>query len=88
MDFSTEWIGGIAGVLTTASFLPQVYKTWKLKTADSLSLPMLVLMAIGVLLWGIYGILIESISMIIANSITFLSTLLLLYFKVLYKKNG
>jgi len=85
MDFSTEWIGGIAGILTTASFLPQVYKTWKSKTADSLSLPMLVLMAIGVLLWGIYGVMLDSISMIAANVVTFISTLVLIYFKLTYK---
>ena len=85
MDFSIEWIGGIAGILTTASFLPQVYKTWKLKTADSLSLPMLVLMAIGVLLWGIYGVMLDSISMIAANVVTFISTLVLIYFKLTYK---
>lgn len=85
MDFSIEWIGGLAGILTTASFLPQVYKTWKSKSADSLSLPMLLLMATGVLLWGIYGVLIESISMIIANVVTFISTLLLVYFKLSFK---
>ena len=85
MDFSIEWIGGIAGILTTASFLPQVYKTWKSKTADSLSLPMLVLMAIGVLLWGIYGVMLDSISMIAANVVTFISTLVLIYFKLTYK---
>ena len=85
MDFSIEWIGGIAGILTTASFLPQVYKTWKSKTADSLSLPMLILMAIGVLLWGIYGVMLDSISMIAANVVTFISTLVLIYFKLTYK---
>lgn len=85
MAFSIEWIGGLAGILTTASFLPQVYKTWKTKSAASLSLPMLVLMIVGVLLWGIYGVMLNSISMIIANVVTFISTLVLLYFKLTYK---
>jgi len=85
MDFSIEWIGGLAGILTTASFLPQVYKTWKSKSADSLSLPMLLLMTTGVLLWGIYGIMLDSISMIIANAVTLVSTFFLVYFKLTFK---
>ncbi len=36
-----EIIGLIAAFLTTAAFLPQVYKTWKTKDVSSLSLPML-----------------------------------------------
>ena len=85
MDFSIEWIGGLAGILTTASFLPQVYKTWKSKSADSLSLPMLLLMTTCVLLWGIYGIMLNSISMIIANAVTLVSTFFLVYFKLTFK---
>lgn len=86
MGFSIEWFGGIAGVLTTASFLPQVYKTWKTKSTDSLSLSMLLMMTIGIAFWLTYGLLINSISMIISNGITLVSASLLVYFKMIRYK--
>ncbi|TNJ44217.1 SemiSWEET family sugar transporter [Tamlana fucoidanivorans] len=86
MDNYKEFIGFLAAVLTTAAFLPQVYKTWKTKDASSLSLPMLVIFFIGIVCWLIYGVLIDSPSMIFANSITLISSFLLLYFKLTYKK--
>jgi MtN3 and saliva related transmembrane protein len=86
--FYIELIGLIAAVLTTAAFLPQVYKTWKTKDVSALSLPMLILFFIGIVLWLVYGIYIKSLSMIIANSITIVSSLLLLYFKITYGKNN
>ncbi|SEP72332.1 MtN3 and saliva related transmembrane protein [Hyunsoonleella jejuensis] len=81
-----ELIGFGAAVLTTAAFLPQVYKTWKTKDVSSLSLPMLILFFIGIVLWLVYGFLKDSPSMIFANSITVLSSMLLLYFKIKYNK--
>jgi MtN3 and saliva related transmembrane protein len=86
--FYIELIGLIAAVLTTAAFLPQVYKTWKTKDVSALSLPMLILFFTGIVLWLVYGIYIKSLSMIIANSITIVSSLLLLYFKITYGKNN
>lgn len=82
--FYIEIIGLIAAVLTTAAFLPQVYKTWKTKDVSALSLPMLILFFTGIVLWLVYGIYIKSLSMILANSITIVSSLLLLYFKISY----
>lgn len=84
---NVEIIGLIAAVLTTAAFLPQVYKTWKTKDVSSLSLPMFLMFFVGVLLWLIYGVYKESLSMIFANSITLVSSFLLLYFKIKYRKN-
>lgn len=81
-----EFIGLAAALLTTFAFLPQVYKTWKTKDVSSLSLPMLLIFFIGIVLWLVYGILLNSPSMIFANSITVLSSILLLYFKLKYQK--
>lgn len=81
-----EAIGFGAAVLTTIAFLPQVYKTWKTKDVSSLSLPMLILFFIGIVLWLIYGVLLHSPSMIFANAITVISTILLLYYKLKYGK--
>jgi MtN3 and saliva related transmembrane protein len=84
-DFN-EVIGFAAAVLTTIAFLPQVYKTWKTKDVSGLSLPMLTLFLVGIILWLVYGILKYSPSMIFANGITVVSTLILLHFKIKYNK--
>ena len=81
-----EIIGLIAAVLTTSAFLPQVYKTWKTKDVSALSLPMLILFFVGIVLWFVYGILMESLSMILANAITIVSAFFLIYFKLKYQK--
>jgi MtN3 and saliva related transmembrane protein len=81
-----EIIGFIAAILTTAAFLPQVYKTWKTKDVSGLSLPMLLIFFVGIIGWLVYGILKQSPSMIFANSITIISSFLLLFFKVKYSK--
>jgi MtN3 and saliva related transmembrane protein len=82
---NSKIIGLMAAVLTTAAFVPQVYKTWKSKSADSLSLTMYIVFFTGVILWLIYGIQINSLSIIIANSVTSILTLLLIIFKRIYK---
>jgi MtN3 and saliva related transmembrane protein len=81
-----EIIGFAAAILTTAAFLPQVYKTWKTKDVSGLSFPMLILFFIGIAGWLVYGFLKNSPSMIFANSITLVSAFLLLYFKIKYRK--
>jgi len=85
MTFNIEIVGLVAGVLTTIAYLPQVRKTFKTKSVKELSLTMYLVMFIGVMLWLTYGILIQSISIILANIITGILTLMLIYFKLKYK---
>ena len=65
-----ELIGFIAAVCTTFAFLPQVIKVWKTKQTKDLSLRMYSIMFIGILLWLVYGIRIDSLSIILANVVT------------------
>ncbi len=81
-----EIIGLIAAFITTASFLPQVYKTYKTKDTSGLSLTMYIAFFVGVVLWLIYGIHIKSLPMILANAITSLSTLYLVILILKHKK--
>jgi len=78
-------IGYIAGALTTISFIPQVVKAWKMRETRDLSLAMLVLFAVGVFLWTLYGVRVDSLPIIAANMITFVLILVLLYLKFRYK---
>lgn len=81
-----EILGFVAAILTTAAFLPQVYKTWRTKDVSGLSLTMFLMFFTGIALWLIYGFLIKSPSLIFANGITVVSSFLLLYFIIKYGK--
>lgn len=65
-----EIIGLIAAVCTTFAFIPQVMKVWKTKQTKDLSLRMYSIMFIGIILWLVYGIQIDSLSIIMANVVT------------------
>jgi MtN3 and saliva related transmembrane protein len=82
MDFFLEGIGMVAGTLTTVSFLPQVMKIWHSRNVSSISLLMYSLFSLGVFLWIIYGIVINSPSLIIFNLITFCLSISILYLKI------
>jgi MtN3 and saliva related transmembrane protein len=78
-------VGYIAGTLTTISFVPQVARAWKLRETRDLSFAMLLLFAMGVLLWTLYGVWIGSMPIIAANIITFILILVLLWMKIKYQ---
>ena len=82
IDPSDEIIGIIAASLTTSGFIPQVYKIYKEKNAKGVSLTMYLILFVGVLLWLVYGILIGSLSIIIANSVTALLQLCVIIYKL------
>ena len=77
-----EVIGLTAAFLTTSAFIPQVYKIYKEKNADGISLTMYIILFIGVILWFVYGLLIGSLSIIIANGVTALLQLSIIIFKL------
>jgi MtN3 and saliva related transmembrane protein len=79
-------IGLLAGILTTISFLPQVIQTWKTKSAKDLSLPMFLIFFLGTILWLIYGIMIDSLPVTIANAVTMVLAFILLIFKLIFKE--
>ncbi|MFA6521176.1 MAG: SemiSWEET transporter [Candidatus Gracilibacteria bacterium] len=80
-----EAIGIMAGICTTVSLVPQVIKTLKTKSAKDVSLLMFVIFSMGVLLWLVYGFIINSISMIVANCVTFVLAAIILVAKVKYR---
>jgi MtN3 and saliva related transmembrane protein len=82
---SIEIIGLIAAILTTAAYVPQVIKTWKVKDVESLSLTMYVVMFLGVMMWLTYGILQHSIAIVLANIITGGLTFTLIFLKLKYR---
>ena len=77
---SIELIGFAAAFLTTIAFIPQVVQVWKTNSVEGLSLTTYIIFVIGVFLWFLYGLNIGSLSMIIANSITVVLGLVIIYF--------
>ena len=73
-----EIIGFIAAILTTSSFIPQLIKVWKTKSSKGVSTLMYFVMLSGVILWGVYGYLIESKSVLIANIVAGLLQIVIL----------
>lgn len=78
----TEVLGLLAATFTTIAFIPQVYKIWKEKASDGVSVTMYLVMLTGVLLWEVYGWLIHSLPVILANAITALLLIVILYLKL------
>jgi len=87
MDNSTlfEIVGMAASTLTTISFMPQVIKTYKSRSAKDLSLGMFLLFTLGVTLWTAYGIAIMKPAVYIANGVTLVLAASLLYAKFRFK---
>ncbi len=75
-------IGLLAAICTTASFLPQVVKTWKSKKTKDISFLMYAILAMGLLLWLVYGIIIRDIPLIMANSISLGLAFCVLFLKI------
>ena len=78
-------LGLVAGTLTTVAFVPQLYQAWKTRSTKDVSLLMYVVISTGILLWLIYGLLIGSLPVILANVVTFAIALLILALKIRYR---
>ena len=78
-------IGLIAGTLTTIAFIPQLQQTWRTRSAQDISLSMLLTFVTGVFLWLIYGLLLGALPIILANLITLILTSAILILRMRYR---
>jgi MtN3 and saliva related transmembrane protein len=83
-----DWIGLVAGTLTTTAFVPQVYRIWQRKHADDISASMFVIFITGVALWLYYGLMLQAWPIIIANGVTLVLATTILILKYHYRKSG
>ncbi|KJS69707.1 MAG: membrane protein [Comamonadaceae bacterium BICA1-1] len=65
-----ELIGSMAALLTTISFVPQAWHTWRTRDVSGISLAMYSAFTLGVALWLVYGWLLGAWPIIIANAVT------------------
>ena len=80
MDIDT--LGYIAACLTTLAFVPQVVKTVKTQSTDDISLIMFLMFNVGIVLWLIYGIILENTPIIFANVVTGSLAMVILGYKI------
>jgi MtN3 and saliva related transmembrane protein len=84
MDF-INFLGFVAGLLTTIAFVPQMWKIWKRKSARDVSYVMLIIFLTGIFLWFVYGIYLKALPIILANGFTLLFNFVILGLKMKYK---
>ena len=68
--------------MTTAAFVPQALTVYKTKKTEELSLALFALLFAGVFLWLIYGVLIGSAPVVIANAVTLMLVAYILLVKL------
>nr|WP_036303039.1 SemiSWEET transporter [Methylotenera sp. L2L1] len=80
-----DLVGYLSAFLTTFAFVPQALHSWKTRDLSGVSLPMYSLFSLGVFGWLIYGIMIVSWPIIVANSVTLMLACVVLYLKITHK---
>ena len=62
-----EGIGLLAGLLGVIAWLPQLHKVWFQKLHEGISMPTILIICFALALWTLYGILVDSFALIVAN---------------------
>ena len=81
-----EIIGYSAGVLTLFNMLPQVVKSYRTKSVEDVSFPMVLIFVISVMLWTIYGFMINNLPLIITDFGGFVIGLVQIFLMLKYRK--
>ena len=81
-------LGLVAGTLTSIAAIPQVVKTLRTRHARDISIWQPLLLAFGVALWMVYGMLIHDLPLMLANIIPLICNILLVGLKIYYDKNA
>ena len=82
MPDPVEIIGYLAAILTSCAFVPQTLMVWRTDDTKSISLGMYSLFVVGIALWLIYGIILDSRPLIFTNLFTFSLAASILYKKI------
>ena len=81
-----ELVGHFGALLSSITFIPQVYKTWQSKSVSDLSLVMMLIVFTSTIVWLVYGVSLNLWPVIVANSIICFPSVLLIYFKFSFKQ--
>lgn len=84
----TEIMGHIGALLSSITFIPQVLQAWRTKSVGDLSMNMLLIVITSTIVWLVYAFSLNLLPVIIANSIIFVLSGILIYFKLTFKKTN
>lgn len=85
MNLLHDLVGYAAATLTTLAFIPQTIQSWRTRDLSGVSLGMYSLFTLGVALWLLYGVVLDSWPIIIANTITLVLAGTVLFLKLRHK---
>ena len=88
---SARWadiVGSLAAILTTVSFFPQAWHSFRTKDVSGVSLGMYSVFTVGVALWLVYGLLLRAWPIVVANVITLALALAILGMKVVFGRRA
>jgi MtN3 and saliva related transmembrane protein len=85
---ATEWMGYAAATLTTLSFVPQAWHTFRTRDVRGISLGMYSAFTLGVALWLVYGVMLGAWPVIVANAITLARAAAILVMKIVLGRRG
>jgi len=80
-------LGLIAGTLTSIAAIPQLVKTLRTRHARDISIWQPLLLAFGLSLWLVYGILIHDLPLVLSNIVPLICNIMLTILKVHYRSN-
>lgn len=81
-----DYVGLFGAFLSSVTFVPQVIKAWQSRSVGDLSIWMIFILVGNVSTWLFYGIVKNDLAIMIANSIILFLSLLMLFFKLTFKK--
>lgn len=79
-------IGLMAAACTTISFVPQLIRVWRLRSAREISLVMFSVFSLGTFLWLLYGICLHAFPIILANAVSLGLSLAILILKLRFDR--
>jgi MtN3 and saliva related transmembrane protein len=85
VNMRVDIIGYAAACFTTFSLLPQIIRIQRLKEAKDVSLVMPLMVAVGSVLWLVYGFLLASIPIVAANAIALVVALITIRYALKYR---
>ena len=83
-----DLVGSAAAVCTTVSFLPQLIRVWRLKSARDISITMFLVFSVGLVLWLVYGVITNAWPIIMANAVTLALSMGILVLKMRYDRRS
>jgi MtN3 and saliva related transmembrane protein len=85
MEHGFGAVGYLAAILTTFSIIPQIIRVYRLKESRDISLWTISSLSAGILLWFIHGIVIGDLPVILANGVSLLLSVLMLWLVIKYR---